>query len=459
VEKLRPDDHFLQLLEGDQTPMHIGSLLLLDVPQTDSADAANRLKDHLIRRLRVTPLLRQLRQAPLSFDSDVWVSADDVDFDRHIVIHGTNAPRTDRDLHEFVEEHVMRRLDLRQPPFLIHILNSVEDDRIALYMRVHHSLTDGVGFQTVLGLLSDDPVDHDSLSPADLSAASDLPARHEWLAESVQGFREQREREPQRRAAKRAAIEALKDESMQRSPTPELAISGPTSMERSYTTITLPFHEMRQVARSLDATLNDLFLACVGRVMRVHLQSTDDLPDTPVTTNSARSYRRPEHGSFGNRIVAIHPHVATNIDNPIDALRAIQASMAIERRRTEFDEALLNSPENPFGPLVRRRRFAERRSSGTSILPGNISVSNVPGPDHLRSYAGFRQLSNHPTPLLGTGRALNFTARRNADSFDVGLMTDPTKIPDAEQIASLFRDAFNLYANIASADDTPDGPG
>jgi hypothetical protein len=32
LEKLRPDDHFLILLEGDETPMHIGSLLVLDVP-------------------------------------------------------------------------------------------------------------------------------------------------------------------------------------------------------------------------------------------------------------------------------------------------------------------------------------------------------------------------------------------------------------------------------------------
>jgi diacylglycerol O-acyltransferase len=207
---------------------------------------------------------------------------------------------------------------------------------------------------------------------------------------------------------------------------------------------------MRSVAHSLGATLNDLFLAMAGTAMRAYLVEIGDLPETPLTTNSARSYRKPEHGPFGNRIVAIHPHLATNVADPVERLRGIQESMALELRRTPYDEALLNQPETPFGPLVRRRRFAERRSTGGSILPGNVTVSNVPGPSDVRTYAGYRQVSNHPTALLGSGRAVNFTARRNAGSFDIGVMADPSKIPDVEHIATLFRDAFALYASLGT---------
>ena len=32
VRRLRPDDHFLVLVETDATPMHVGALILLDVP-------------------------------------------------------------------------------------------------------------------------------------------------------------------------------------------------------------------------------------------------------------------------------------------------------------------------------------------------------------------------------------------------------------------------------------------
>jgi diacylglycerol O-acyltransferase len=451
LEKLRPDDHFLILLESDETPMHIGSLLVLDVPDPQRGGAAERLRDHVIARLSRTPLLRTLHAAPLGFDSDVWVRADHVDLDRHVVIHRAEAPMDDRALHEFVEEHVMQRLDLSLPPFLVQILDPVTDadrgGRIAMYVRVHHSLTDGVGFQHLLGLLSDDTDEAQPTPP--VPSAHELPSRHEWLRASLAEFRHRKAHEGELRDQRRAAVLALRDPQMQRSPTPECAWSGPTSYQRAYTTVTLPFDELHRVAHTLNSTVNDLFLALAGTVVRGHLLDAGALPDDPITTNSARSYRRPEHGLFGNRIVAIHPHVATHLEGPIDRLRAVQESMAVERRRTGFDEALLNQPETPFGPLVRRQRFAARRNTGAAILPGNITVSNVPGPDHVRSYAGFAQRSNHPAPLLGSGRALNFTARRNADSFDIGVMADPTKIVDVEQIADRFRRAFRLYRALA----------
>jgi diacylglycerol O-acyltransferase len=451
LKKLRPDDHFLILLESDETPMHIGSLLVLDVPDDQRLGSAERLRDHVIARLSRTPLLRTLHAAPLGFDSDVWVRADDVDLDQHVVIHRAGAPMDDRALHAFIEEQVMRRLDLSLPPFLVQVLDPVTDadhgGRIAMYVRVHHSVTDGVGFQHLLGLLSDDP--DDSPPTTRLPSADELPTRHEWLRASLDEFRSDQAREGELRDQRRAAVLALREPELQRSPTPECAWSGATSNQRSYTTVTLPFDELRSVAHALNATVNDLFLALAGTVVRGHLLDAGALPDDPITTNSARSYRRPEHGLFGNRIVAIHPHVATHLEGPIDRLRSVQASMEVERRRTGFDEALLNQPETPFGPLVRRQRFAARRHTGAAILPGNITVSNVPGPDHVRSFAGFPQRTNHPAPLLGSGRALNFTARRNAGSFDVGVMADPTKIPDVEQMANRFRRAFRLYLALA----------
>lgn len=452
LEKLRPDDHFLVLLETDETPMHIGSLLVLDVPDGRRAGAVERLREQIIGHLARTPLLRTLHPAPLGLDSDVWVRADDIDLDRHIVVEHTPAPMDDRALHAFVEAHVMTRLDLSRPPFLVQILDHVADGehggRIAMYIRVHHALTDGVGFQHLLGLLSDDPEPHPPNS-APLPSAHELPHRHEWMRASLEEFRARRLLESEQRSRRRAAVLALRDPELQRSPTPHCVLSGPTSTRRSYTTATLPFDELHEVSHSLQATVNDLFLAIAGTAVRDHLLARGALPDESITTNSARSYRRPEHGLFGNRIVAIHPRLATDVEGPLDRLRSIQASMAVERRRTGFDEALLNQPEVPFGPMTRRSRFADRRISSGAVLPGNVTVSNVPGPDHVRTYAGLRQRSNHPAPLLGSGRALNFTARRNAGSFDVGIMADPTKIPDVEQVAERLRRAFAMYAAIA----------
>ncbi|CAB4362623.1 MAG: hypothetical protein F2681_02015 [Actinobacteria bacterium] len=150
--------------------------------------------DALIDRLPRTPLQRVLRRAPLGFDSDVWVRPEHLDPDRHFVIHRRpdGTPWTDSDLDEFVADHVTRRLDLEQPPFLVHLLEPVEGGRLALYVKIHHCVTDGVGFQTILGLLSDEPPTEVLVPPLDSEA--DLPSRHDWLRGSVAGFRETRRR-------------------------------------------------------------------------------------------------------------------------------------------------------------------------------------------------------------------------------------------------------------------------
>src|SRR6266545_7448382 len=125
MDKLRPDDHFMVLLEGAETPMHIGSLLTLEVPEAARATAAERLVQHLCSRLPATPLLRVLQRAPLGFDSDVWVPADGFDPAEQFIVHRDGHLWDDADLHAFIEREVMVRLDLSRPPFLVHVVDPV----------------------------------------------------------------------------------------------------------------------------------------------------------------------------------------------------------------------------------------------------------------------------------------------------------------------------------------------
>src|SRR3546814_17163672 len=127
-------------------------------------------------------------------------------------------------------------------------------------------------------------------------------------------------------------------------------MSGPTSGERRYATISLPLARVKAVGKAQGATVNDVFLTLASTALRKHLLAIGDLPDTPLVINSARSYRRDEHGPFGNRIVALHPHLATHLADPLERLRAIQPSLAAEMRRPGHDRALPDGAEKPQCP-------------------------------------------------------------------------------------------------------------
>ncbi len=417
---------------------------MLDVPPDRQSEFARDIRRQFADRLPATPLLVRLHQAPDGYDSDVWADIARADLESLVAVEPHGAAWSTDELYAAVAALNMRRLDLSGPPFAAHLFERLADGGSAIYLKMHHSVADGIGFQTVLGLLSD-------AAPAATARFADarLPEPEKWEEKAAARFAAEealRAEQSARRTQALAALDAFKDE---RSPTPQLKLSGPTSDLRRYATISVPLARVKAVGKALDATVNDIFLTLASSALRNYLLEIDDLPQDPLVVNSARSYRCAEHGGFGNRIVALHPHLATQLADPIDRLRAIQASMAAEMRRTPYDEALLDATEKPYGARDRRAAFAERMAGGKRLLPGNLTLSNVPGPAEARSYAGYRQRYNYPVPIIGSGRFLNITSRRSGDNLDMGVIADAAKIPDAGRIAALFIAALDELETLA----------
>lgn len=444
VRRLRPDDHFMILSETDASPMHVGALIMLDVPPDRQDGFAAAIRRQFAERLPATPLLARLHEAPDGFDSDVWADLASCNLDALVAVQPHPGAWADDELHAAVAMLNMRRLDLDGPPFAAHVFERLARGGSALYLKMHHSVADGIGFQTVLALLGDaaPPV-----PPRTADAA--LPDEGTWRVLAQTRFADEAAQRAEQSERRRDALAELEAHKGDRAPTPQLKMSGPTSARRRYATISLPLARVKAVGKALEATVNDIFLTLASTALRKYLIEIDDLPGTPLVVNSARSYRRPDHGDFGNRIVALHPHLATHLADPVERLRAIQASMAAEMRRTPHDEALLDAAEKPFGAKDRRIAFAERLAGGKRLIPGNLTLSNVPGPAEARSYAGFRQRNNYPVPIIGSGRFLNITSRRSGDNLDMGVIVDAEKIADAGRIAALFAAALDELETIA----------
>ena len=449
VRRMRPDDHFMVLSETDASPMHVGALILLAVPEADKAALTERLRVHFAERLPATPLQARLVQAPEGYDSDVWQDLGPLDMSAYVIEESDPTPDLAA-LRAAIARLNMVRLDLSAAPFKVHVYPHLAGDRAAIYIKQHHSVADGIGFQEVLRLLSDEA------APVPQRAADAvLPSPEPWRRLAEDRFAAEEDARAAQSSARKAALAALEAFKGQRAETPLLKMSGPTSARRSYATVSVPLDPFKATAKALGATVNDLFLACAAAALRAYLLKVDDLPETPLVINSSRSYRRADHGPFGNRITALHPHLATHIADPLERLRAIQASMAAELARGAFDEALLDALEKPFGARDRRAIFAERTSGGGRVLPGNLSLSNVPGPAGQRSFAGYRQLHNYPVPIIGSGRFLNITSRRSGENLDMGVIADAEKIADANEIATLFSAAVDDYANLAPQGERP----
>ncbi|MET0370380.1 MAG: wax ester/triacylglycerol synthase domain-containing protein [Sphingobium sp.] len=439
LTRLRPDDHFMMLSETDASPMHVGALLLFAHVPSDFGPAIRR---QFAERLPATPLLTRLVEAPEGYDSDVWADLAACDLDYHLTRIGDALDPVA--LRAAVAQLSMERLDLSRAPFRGFVFDGLPDGAGAVYLKVHHAVADGIGFQEIVRRLSDG---QDPAPPRAADAV--LPDEATWRVAADARFAALEAATAAHSAQRRAALAALDarkaDPATARARTPTLAMSGATSARRALATVSIPLDRVKALGAALGGTVNDIFMALAATVVRDTLIAAGDLPDTPIVVNSARSYRREEHGPFGNRIVALHPHLGTHLADPLDRLRAIQASMAVERGRTHLDEAMLGAPERPFGPRDRRAKFAERTGDGARLLPGNITLSNVPGPTEPLRFAGMATQANYPVPIIGSGRFLNITSRRNGPILDIGVMNDASRLPDAQAIADRIAAALELY--------------
>ena len=131
-----------------------------------------------------------------------------------------------------------------------------------------------------------------------------------------------------------------------------------------------------------DERVNDVFLTVGSGAVREFLLSIDALPPDPIVVNAARSYRRAEHGDLGNRIVSLHPHLATDLADPVERFHAIQASMAAEVERSRLQEPLMDQPAAPFGARKLRAQMAARVEGGGAVLPATCRSRTCPGPTH-----------------------------------------------------------------------------
>jgi len=91
-----------------------------------------------------------------------WVEERAVDLDYHVRRSALPSPGDERELGILVSRLHGHRVDLRRPPWEIHLIEGLERGRFAWYSKIHHSLVDGYSAMRIMThALSTDPDERD----------------------------------------------------------------------------------------------------------------------------------------------------------------------------------------------------------------------------------------------------------------------------------------------------------
>src|SRR5436305_13207691 len=95
-------------------------------------------------------------------------------------------------------------------------------------------------------------------------------------------------------------------------------------------------------------------------------------------------------------------------------------------------------------------RLSGRLRLGSRLAPGNLVISNVPGPRRpLYAAKGARLEHYFPVSVITEGQGLNITVQSYLDRLDFGLICDPELVPDVDAMLDAILTDLDALTNAA----------
>ncbi|HME83445.1 MAG TPA: wax ester/triacylglycerol synthase family O-acyltransferase [Roseiarcus sp.] len=456
MNRLSALDALFLYMETPQTPMQVGSVTIFK-PASPQDDLFARFRDHTAGRLDLLPSYRRrLESTPLGIDHPAWVIDDKLDLDYHIRRTALPKPGTMAQLRELVAQLHAVPLDHSRPLWEYYFIEGLEGDAFAIYIKVHHSAMDGIAGMATLGVTYDfaPEAEHESaphrIVPPDAEPSDFIELTSTAVGDFVrQGWRAVKSLPGAARALTKAAPHFARDASFLYryvKDMPRTPFNKAISAHRVYATCSLPLPEVKALAKSSRATINDIVLALSAGGVRRYLIEHSALPDKPLTAGVPASLRAFGDAKLNNQVMFTLSRLPTDVAEPLPRLTASQAAaqeaknlFADMRDFLTTDISILGAPLVVMGLT---RLWAGARAANYLWPFFNVVISNVPGPRQTMYCVGAPATHYFPVSIPYHGCALNITVQSYLDQLDFGLIACSETVPDAQRIADFIVEDF-----------------
>jgi WS/DGAT/MGAT family acyltransferase len=462
-ERLSALDNSFLVLETPHGCMHVASTGIFETGTLrDRGDGVDfeAIKRAMEAILHLIPRYRQKLQWIPFENHPVWV--DDAGFNLNYHVRHTALPHpgSERQLKRLAARIMSQHLDRSKPLWETWVIEGLEGDRFAIVNKIHHCMIDGVSGVDLMAILMS-PTPTREIPDAPPFVPRPAPTRAELVRgelfrraalpvgvlRDVRTFaREAQDLRHEVEVRARALAETLGWTFRGPSDTP---LNQPIGAHRRFDWTVTQIAEIREIRKALGGSLNDVVLATVAGAVRSFLQRRGVDPSgidfrvlSPVSTRAET-----ERGSLGNRvsgwIVALpidEPDPHTRLDRVIEQTAALK-----ESKQAVAAELLTRLADWTPARLL---SLGARRA--TQILPFNMVVTNVPGPQMPLYVLEAKMLESYPSVPL-TGRlGLGIALFSYDGKLCWGLNADWELIPDLHEFVGFIESSFRELRALAA---------
>jgi diacylglycerol O-acyltransferase / wax synthase len=444
-------DSMFLVAERREQPMHVGGLQLFTTPADSGPDYLTELYHRVLAIEEIAPMFRRRAQRSVTSAGQwVWADDPDVDLEHHFRHSALPRPGRIRELLALTSRLHGTLLDRERPLWEVHLIEGLEDGRFAVYTKMHHAMMDGVSALKLLQRsLSADPDEVDAPLPWDARrelgrrASSGqskggglltVPGMLLRTATDVAGIGP---------AMLKVAAQGLREQAMAMpGQAPRTIFNRSITGSRRFAADSWPLDTIKDVASAAGATVNDVVLAMCSGALREYLLELDALPHDPLIAMTPVSLRDDDDESSGNAVGVILCNLATDIEDPVDRLMAVRASMnqgkAALKGLSQIQISALSALV--MGPLGLNSLIALHKFTPP---PFNLVISNIPGPKHPLYWNGARLDGLYPLSIPTDGQALNITVTSYNGQVQFGLTGCRRTAPSLQRLLIHLDDSLN----------------
>jgi diacylglycerol O-acyltransferase / wax synthase len=417
-----------------------------------------KVRSMLFERLPTIPAVRQkLAPAPLHVGRPFWVDDSNLDIDQHVHRIRATAPGDERALAAVAADIASWKLRRDRPLWEIWVVEGLEDARVALVVKMHHSTIDGISGTNMMGRLFD-------LTPVEEFA----PASESWRANRRPSQLELFGRALASRLAESRDLVTLVPDTAFRLGSAVCHFTSPKGGHRSAATpfvaprtcfnatitarravafrdVSLP--DVKRVKDAAVVTVNDVVTAIVGGALRHYLEDRHELPDQPLIAAAPVSVHDQARERLGaTKVSVMFSNLATDIKDPLERLSVVASANkdAKEIQKMVGADTLVRWAEhfwlNAIG--LGARLYSSLHLADHHAVVHNLILSNVPGPPVPLYLAGARLVGLYPLGPITDGAGLNITALSQEDRIGFGIVSCPNLLPSPWDLADAIPEAL-----------------
>ncbi|HEY6394238.1 MAG TPA: wax ester/triacylglycerol synthase family O-acyltransferase [Candidatus Binataceae bacterium] len=463
--------------ESQSGPLHIGSIAIFEGRMNfDSIVESYRSRMHLIPRYR-----QRLARVPFNLAHAMMEDDPDFSIENHMFRHELPSGLSEEDAIEEMMCDYETVLDRDLPLWEVHVYDGLQGGRTAIMQKVHHCLVDGVSGVELLKVMFDlkqapDPTVPPSEAwvpePPSNSAERVLEAMRDLVSSSLDGAAQTTRDVMQGpgRVAEQAKAMAAAARTMARLASQKIARTpwnaGVVARDRAFAWSRLSFTDFRAIRTAFGGSLNDVVLAVLTEAAARYLKHHGyEAADSVLCIGCPVNVRhKVERRALGNRVSMMFPAAPAEpmdvverlklISRETDAIKEAGAAQALENLMVLGDQL----PPTLIAAVSKVATFAldavsslwrisgwTPRPDGFALPPMGISfiATNVPGVQVPLYSCGHRCLDLLPLVPLGANLGYGVAILSYNQSMYVGMVCDPTLMPDVALMKSLVDETFS----------------